>query len=257
MLERLHKVMARAGIDSRRACEDIITSGRVKVNGQVVTRPGTRVDPETDRIEVDGRLLPPPGEKLYYLLYKPRGYITTTRDPQGRPPVTSLLPFAGGRLFPVGRLDKDTEGLLIITNDGDLAYLLTHPRHEFPKTYEALVKGVPSPVKLDALRNGIYLEDGLTAPAKIRLLGREGRNARLEITLHEGRKRQVRRMCRAIGHPVLHLRRTRLGFLTLKGLSPGEYRSLSRREVDRLFHMATRKEEVTPRRRRSSNKLNP
>ena len=238
MQERLQKVMARAGIASRRRCEEMIAAGMVKVNGRVVTRLGTKVDPEKDVIEVNGKVLPPPEKKVYILLYKPRGYVSTVRDPQGRPKVLDLLRGVRQRVYPVGRLDYDSEGLLLLTNDGELAFALTHPRHQVPKTYEVLVEGVPGAEKLARMARGVLLEDGRTAPAEVRLLGEVRGNALLEISIREGRKRQVRRMCEHIGHPVLRLVRTRVGFLNLRGLKPGQYRYLSPREVRQLREMA-------------------
>ncbi|HPZ43009.1 MAG TPA: pseudouridine synthase [Bacillota bacterium] len=233
-MERLQKVMARAGIASRRRCEEMIASGIVKVNGKVVTELGTKVDPYRDKIVVDGTPLIPSPRKIYILMYKPRGYITTLSDEKGRKKVTDLLRDVPERVYPVGRLDYDSEGLLLLTNDGDLTYALTHPRHQVPKTYLARVKGVPEPAKLEQMAKGLVLEDGPTAPARVRMLeSREG-NALLEITIHEGRNRQVRRMCDHIGHPVLRLKRTRFGNLTIGNMRPGQYRHLTREEVKRL-----------------------
>ncbi|AEG15425.1 pseudouridine synthase Rsu [Desulfofundulus kuznetsovii DSM 6115] len=238
-MERLQKVMARAGMASRRHCEELIAAGMVKVNGQVVTRLGTRVDPGRDTIEVAGRVLPcQPQEKVYILLNKPRGYVTTVKDPQGRPKVMDLLRGIKSRVYPVGRLDYDSEGLLLLTNDGELAFALTHPRHRVPKTYLVLVKGLPGNDKLARMAGGLVLEDGPTAPAKVRLVGKKNGNALLEITIHEGRKRQVRRMCAHIGHPVIRLKRIKIGPLTLKGLKPGRYRFLTREEIRHLRQAA-------------------
>ncbi|SHE74988.1 23S rRNA pseudouridine2605 synthase [Desulfofundulus australicus DSM 11792] len=231
--------MARAGVASRRHCEEMIAAGLVRVNGQVVTRLGTRVDPEKDTIEVAGRVLPRrPQEKIYILLNKPRGYVTTVRDPQGRPKVMDLLRGIKERVYPVGRLDFDSEGLLLLTNDGELAYALTHPRHRVPKTYLVLVKGTPGGEKLWRMAGGLMLEDGPAAPAKVKLIGKKDGNALLEITIYEGRKRQVRRMCARIGHPVIRLKRVKVGPLTLKGLGPGRYRFLTREEVRQLRQAA-------------------
>lgn len=237
-MERLHKFMARAGVASRRQCEELIARGRVKINGRVITTLGLKIDPLKDRVEVDGRPLARPEKKVYLLLNKPAGYVTTVKDPRGRAKVTDLLRGIKQRVYPVGRLDYDTEGLLLLTNDGDLAYALTHPRHEVPKTYLARVKGVPAPEKLKALARGVPLEDGPTAPARVRLVSDKGGNGLLEITIHEGRNRQVRRMCEHIGHPVLALRRVRIGPLELGGLKPGQYRHLTFREVARLKKVA-------------------
>lgn len=236
-MERLQKVMARAGVASRRHCEKMIAGGKVKVDGKVVTAPGTRVDPARQTIEVAGKeiSLKPPG--CYLLLYKPAGFVTTLHDPQGRKKVTDLLHGVSTRVYPAGRLDYDTEGLLLLTNDGELAHALTHPRYHVPKTYLAFVKGVPGPVAISRIREGLILEDGPTAPAKVVLKGRKGDHALLEITIHEGRNRQVRRMCEHIGHPVLTLKRTRIGPLGLKGLKPGQYRFLTPDEIRKIKEM--------------------
>ncbi|OPZ74781.1 MAG: Ribosomal large subunit pseudouridine synthase B [Firmicutes bacterium ADurb.Bin456] len=233
-MERLQKVMARAGVASRRRCEEMISAGIVRVNGEVVTEPGTKVTPDRDRIVVAGEPLSLSSRKYYILMYKPRGYITTLNDEKGRKKVTDLLRGVPGRVYPVGRLDYDSEGLLLLTNDGDLTYTLTHPRYRVPKTYLARVVGVPELAKLEHMAKGLVLEDGLTAPAKVRLLeSREG-NALLEIIIHEGRKRQVRRMCAYIGHPVLRLKRSGFGNLNIENMRPGQYRHLTREELTLL-----------------------
>ncbi len=232
--ERLQKLLAKAGVASRRHAEEMIASGRVMVNGSVVTELGSKADPAVDRITVDGRELSVEQELRHILLFKPKGYVTTVSDPEGRPTVLELVKGEGARLFPVGRLDMDTEGLLILTNDGKLAYHLTHPSHEVDKTYLALVEGVPTKTRLRKLARGIVLEDGKTAPAKVEALTTDGESTWISITIHEGRNRQVRRMLDAVELPVQHLRRTRLAFLTLDGLGAGEYRSLSAAEVRRL-----------------------
>lgn len=232
--ERLQKLLAKAGVASRRHAEELIRAGRVMVNGQVVTELGSKADPEHDRIIVDGRELSVQQPLRHLLLFKPSGYVTTVSDPEGRPTVLELIRDDETRLFPVGRLDMDTEGLLILTNDGDLAYHLTHPSHEVDKTYLALVEGVPTKTRLRKLARGIELEDGKTAPAKVDALTTDGESTWISITIHEGRNRQVRRMLDAVELPVKHLRRTRLAFLTLDGLAPGEYRALKPEEVERL-----------------------
>lgn len=233
-MERLHKVMARAGVASRRRCEEIIASGLVKVNGKVITEPGTKVDPARDTIRVGGEALELSPARQYILMYKPRGYITTLSDEKGRKKVTDLLKGNNGRVYPVGRLDYDSEGLLLLTNDGDLTYALTHPKHQVPKTYQVRVSGVPDPVKLQQMEKGLPLEDGLTAPARVRLRGQRDGNALLEITVHEGRKHQVKRMCEYIGHPVIRLKRTKFGNLNIEELKPGQYRHLSVNELKML-----------------------
>ncbi|NPV52316.1 MAG: rRNA pseudouridine synthase [Firmicutes bacterium] len=239
-MERLQKALAKAGVASRRRAEELILEGRVRVNGEVVTALGTRVEPGVDEIRVDGRVIACHVPRVYLALNKPRGYVTTTRDPQGRPTVLDLIPDVRMRVFPVGRLDSDTEGLLILTNDGDFAYALTHPKHEVPRTYIAWVSGLPAEASLEALRNGVILEDGPTAPADVRVLGRHRRGVVLQLRIHEGRKRQVRRMCKAVGHPVLALRRVAIGPLRLDdlGIDVGGYRFLTPDEVRPLLDVA-------------------
>ena len=239
--DRLQKIMARAGVASRRRSEEIIEQGRVRVNGKVVAALGAKADPDIDEITVDGRpLVKEP--KVHYLLHKPTGYVSTAQDPQGRPTVVQLISGdRNGRLYPVGRLDMDTSGLLLLTNDGDLTYMLTHPKHEIPKTYVAWVEGRPDGLAVRRLRDGIELEDGLTAPARVKSLGYDDdvRAEVLELTIHEGRNRQVRRMLDTVGHPVVKLLRSRIGFLTLTGLLEGEYRRLKPSEVKRLRRLAS------------------
>jgi 23S rRNA pseudouridine2605 synthase len=227
--ERLQKVLARAGFGSRRACEELIAAGRVTVDGEVATL-GRRVDTATAHVEVDGALVPVAPGLVYYLLNKPDGVITTADDPRGRPTVLGLVP-AEPRVFPVGRLDLHTEGLLVLTNDGTLSQLLTHPSHGVPKEYVAEVDGgTPAPGALRALRRGVDLGDGVTAPAEVGVLA----PGVLRLTIHEGRYRQVRRMCEAVGHPVRRLVRTRIGPLRDTGLAPGRWRALSAEEVRAL-----------------------
>jgi 23S rRNA pseudouridine2605 synthase len=228
--ERLQKVLAAWGWGSRRVCEDFISAGRVTVNGEVAVL-GRRVDPEHDRIEVDGVPLGVKPGLVYYLLNKPAGIITTAHDPQGRQTVVQLVPDEP-RVFPVGRLDVGTEGLLLLTNDGDLAQRLTHPSHGVEKEYLAEVDGGNvSQGKIRALREGIELEDGMTAPAQVS----QPSPGVLRITIHEGRNRQVRRMCDAIGHPVTRLIRVRIGTLQDRTLQPGQWRHLETRELKALI----------------------
>jgi 23S rRNA pseudouridine2605 synthase len=231
--DRLQKVLAQAGLGSRRVCEVLIDEGRVEVNGEVA-RLGRRVDPEHDRVTVDGVLIPVRSGLVYYLLNKPAKVVTTASDPEGRPTVVDLVP-AEPRVFPVGRLDWDTEGLLLLTNDGDLAHGLTHPSRGVPKTYLAEVSGVPSRGALRRLREGVDLDDGRTAPAKARLAQTTPTGSALEIVIHEGRNRQVRRMCEAIGHPVRRLVRTRFGPLHENRLAPGQWRPLTQAEIRALY----------------------
>jgi 23S rRNA pseudouridine2605 synthase len=226
---RLVKLMASAGVASRRASEELIKAGRVSVGGRTVTDPARDVGPD-DQVTVDGRPVGPPERRVAYALNKPVGVVSTARDPQGRPTVVSLVP-GEERLYPVGRLDADSSGLILLTNDGDLAYRLTHPRFEVNKTYVVEVAHAPVGERaLRALREGVELDDGLTAPARVRRL----RADRLEITIHEGRKRQVRRMCEAVGHPVSSLRRVAVGPLELGRLATGRYRRLTEEEVTAL-----------------------
>jgi 23S rRNA pseudouridine2605 synthase len=232
--ERLQKVLARAGYGSRRACEELIEARRVLVNGAPAEL-GRRVDPGRDRVEVDGVVLSVLPGLVHYLLNKPRGVVTTADDPQGRPTVVSLVP-DDPRVFPVGRLDAETEGLLVLTNDGDLAQRLTHPSFGVEKEYLAEVRGVPGPGALRALRQGVVLEDGRTAPARVGVLG----PGVLRVAILQGRNRQVRRMCEAVGHPVERLVRTRIGPVTDAGLAPGRWRELSAAEVRALQEAASR-----------------
>lgn len=234
-MERLQKVLAHAGVASRRHCEELIAQGKVQVNGQVVREQGMKVDPLTDKIVVNGQQIKQE-QHVYLLLYKPTGVITSVTDPRGRRVVIDLLKGIKERVYPVGRLDYDTSGLLLLTNDGELANKLAHPSYEIDKVYRAWVKGVPSQEKVRKLATGIRLEDGMTSPGESKLLKTDSssQKALVELTIHEGRNRQVRRMCEAIGHPVMTLERIRLGFLTLEGLKPGEYRKLTREEVESL-----------------------
>ncbi|HET6964824.1 MAG TPA: pseudouridine synthase [Acidimicrobiales bacterium] len=241
--ERLQKVLAAAGIGSRRVCEDLIAEGRVEVNG-VPAVLGRRVDPETDRVTVDGVPVGVRPGLVYYLLNKPAGVVSTASDPQGRPTVTELVP-AEPRVFPVGRLDTATEGLLLLTNDGDLTHRLTHPSFGVEKEYLASVEGTPRPGSIRRLREGVELEDGLTAPAKVSQAAPDV----LRITIHEGRNRQVRRMAEAVGHPVRRLVRTRIGPLRTGTLGPGEWRPLTQEEV-RALERATASPRLARRARR-------
>jgi len=233
-MERLNKVLARAGLASRRAADRLIEEGRVTVNGRIVRELGTRVDAERDAIKVDGRRIPQaPSSHTYVLLNKPRGYVTTLSDPEGRPTVRELLHGVRGRVFPVGRLDFDSEGLLLLTDDGALARDLMHPRSGVTKTYAAKVRGAPGPEALARLRAGVPLEEGRTLPARV-AVARRGPNPWLEVSVVEGRKHQVRRMLQAVGHPVLRLKRIRYAGLSLGSLRPGRLRHLSDEEVAML-----------------------
>jgi|TARA_B110000881_G_scaffold134968_1_gene118802 23S rRNA pseudouridine2605 synthase len=226
--DRLQKVLARVGIGSRRVCEDLIAEGRVLVDGEVAVL-GRRIDVETVLIEVDGAPVGVRPDLVHYLLNKPAGVVTTADDPQGRPTVVGMVP-TEPRVFPVGRLDLDTEGLLLLTNDGELTHRLTHPSFGVEKEYVAEVLGEPSRGALRRLREGIELDDGTTAPARAALLD----PSVLRLTIHEGRNRQVRRMCEAIGHPVVRLIRTRIGPLADRSLAPGAWRELTGDELRSL-----------------------
>lgn len=238
-MERLQKILAAAGVASRRKCEELITSGQVQVNGDTVTALGTKADPAVDVITVNGRTIGAE-KKIYIMFNKPKGVITSASDPQGRKIVTDYLKGITERLYPVGRLDYDTEGLLLLTNDGDFAHLLTHPKHHVPKTYLATVKGVPHGTELDKLKDGVMLEDGMTAPAEVEYydVDPDGKQAVISITIHEGRNRQVRRMFEAIQHPVTKLKRISFGGLYLDNLKRGLYRHLRKEEVEELFKQA-------------------
>jgi len=237
MKERLQKALARAGVASRRAAEDLIREGRVDVNGKTVTRLGTSVDPSLDAIRVDGKPIRKPAAEVYLMLNKPRGYVTTLRDPQGRPTVLDLLPSRAARVFPVGRLDYQTEGLLLLTNDGELAAALMHPRHGVEKTYLAKVRGNPESAELERLTEGVVLDGRRTLPARARVV-RRAPNAWLQVGIREGRKHQVRRMLASIGHPVMKLKRVAYGGLTLGRLPVGAYRTLTTPELAALRRAA-------------------
>jgi len=238
MIERIQKIISAAGITSRRAAEELIAEGRVRVNGAVVTELGAKADAEKDHIKVDGKLINPKQPKTYIMLNKPAGFVTTMSDPEGRPTVQDLLKGIKVRVYPVGRLDYNTEGLLLLTNDGDFAHLITHPKHEFPKSYLAKIKGVLEDSALQALEQGVFLKDGKTAPAKVRKIRKEEANSWVEMTIHEGRKRQVRRMFDHVGRSVIRLKRVRTGSLSLGDLHEGAYRHLTSDEVRALRETA-------------------
>ena len=235
---RLQKILSSAGVASRRAAERFMTEGRVTVNGQTVRELGAKADPEADDIRVDGRPIRRATRRLYLLVNKPRGYVTTRSDPEGRPTVLDLVPGLHEYVYPVGRLDYDSEGLLILTNDGDLAAALTHPSHEVEREYHARVRGVPDAHALGRLAHGIVLDGRRTAPAEVRLastnVGQRGDQSLVSVVLHEGRTRQVRRMFETVGHPIVRLRRVRIGALTDPVLKTGMVRELTAREVAAL-----------------------
>ncbi|WP_374722096.1 23S rRNA pseudouridine(2605) synthase RluB [Peribacillus tepidiphilus] len=239
-MERLQKVIAHAGIASRRKAEELIVEGKVKVNGKVVKELGVKVGPN-DKVEVNGIPLEKE-EPVYFLLYKPRGVISAVHDDKGRKVVTDFFPEVTARIYPIGRLDYDTSGLLLLTNDGDFANLMMHPKNEVEKVYVAKVKGIMFRETVKKLEKGIKLEDGMTAPAKVKVLSTDKKKntSIVQITIHEGKNRQVRRMLEAVGHPVLKLKREMYAFLTLQGLKPGESRELTPHEVKQLRVLATK-----------------
>ncbi|QNO16737.1 rRNA pseudouridine synthase [Alkalicella caledoniensis] len=232
-MERLQKFMASAGVASRRKSEELILEGKVKVNGQLVTELGFKVS-QSDLVEVEGKEIYKPKGHVYYLLNKPTGYVTTVSDPQGRKTVMELVP-KDHRVFPVGRLDIMTEGLLILTDDGELAYKLTHPKHMVEKEYHVKVNGIVAQEHITNLREGIMLDDGKTSPAKVEILNIQGGEATLSLIIHEGKNRQVRRMMEAVGRKVITLRRVKYGNLTLEGVQLGKYRNLTEEEVQWLI----------------------
>ncbi|MBI3754050.1 MAG: rRNA pseudouridine synthase [Deltaproteobacteria bacterium] len=242
MQERLQKIIARVGIASRRKAEEMILEGRVTVNRQTVTELGSKADPEKDRIAVDGRVITLGTDsksipKIYILLNKPKGCISTVSDPEGRPTVIDLVKKIKQRIFPVGRLDLDAEGVLLLTNDGELANKLIHPRYKIPKKYLVKVSDAPDEKDMAKLRKGIYLEDGRTLPAEARFIKATKTNSWIELTVYEGRNRLVKRMCFAIGHSVLKLQRTEFAGIKLGSLKPGDFRMLTKDEVERLKNL--------------------
>ncbi|MGS0746431.1 pseudouridine synthase [Syntrophomonas erecta subsp. sporosyntropha] len=234
---RIAKFLAQAGLTSRRKAEQLVLEGKVTVNGEVVKDLGRRIYPALDLVLYRGKKVEL-AKPIYILLYKPAGYVSTVSDPQGRPTVLSLIGDIPGRLYPVGRLDLDTEGVLLLSNDGNFTNLMIHPRHRIIKKYEAWVEGKMASQVIKDLEKGILLDDGWTAPARVRILKYKNNKTLIELKIHEGRKRQVKRMCAAVGHPVMSLKRTAFAFLTLKGLSVGEYRYLTPSEVNSLIKQA-------------------
>ena len=254
MEQRLQKLIAAAGVASRRHAEELISAGKVTVNGEVIKELGSKADPDKDHIKVNGKLINPQlksREKVYIVLNKPKGYLTSVSDPEGRPLVLDLLPAL--RVHPVGRLDFNTEGLLLLTNDGDFTNFITAARNRVEKVYEVKVKGVPTDSGIERLRRGVVLEDGTrTAPAKITKLNETRTNTWYEVLLHQGRNQQVRRMFEMIGHSVLKLRRVRIGFLVDEHLKPGQWRFLSPAEVRKLTKPQEKR--AKPQKRTSSTK---
>ncbi len=231
---RLEKFLSESGISSRRDAKKYISAGRVSVNGAKVLIPGTHIDPQGAEITFDGKPIRGKPQQIYLMLNKPAGYLTTVRDERERPTVMALVSDISERIYPVGRLDLDTEGLLLMTNDGDFAHRILHPSHEIQKTYIAWVEGQPNRQEIQKLREGINIEDGAIVSAKINQIGKREGQTQFKVIIHEGRKRQIRRMFRAIGHEVAHLKRVRIGSLSLGRLSIGKYRPLTTAEIESL-----------------------
>lgn len=233
---RINKYIASCGVASRRKAEELINAGRVKVNGKIINELSFQVDENNDRVEVDEKLIGLEERLVYIMLNKPEGYVTTVKDQFDRKSVIDLVKDVGERVYPIGRLDYETSGLLLLTNDGDLTYKLTHPKHEVDKTYIATLKGIPKLNEMKNFEKGLYIEDYKTAPAKIKVLKKneEKNYCVCEIKIHEGRNRQVRKMCRAINHPVMNLRRKAMGKIVLKDVEIGQYRYLTQEEIDYL-----------------------
>ena len=234
MKERLQKILSKAGLASRRHAEKLIMEGRVKVNGVVVKNLGFKADPQKDHIRVDGKPIGTFEPKAYLVLNKPRGCVTTLDDPLGRPTIRDFVHGEKKRVYPIGRLDFDSEGLLILTNDGELHHRLTHPRYGIPRTYLVKVRGIPDVEAMRRVRDGIVLEDGVTVSAKVHIVKRLKKNSWMRWTVYEGRNRLIKKMCDAISHPVIRLRRIRYGPLTLGDLKLGKYRYLTAKEIDEL-----------------------
>jgi pseudouridine synthase len=247
--ERLQKVLAHAGIASRRKAEDLILQGRVVVNGQVVTELGTKVDPSRDDIRVDGRRVQAVARRVYLLLYKPRGFLSTMEDERGRKALGDLVA-APQRVYPVGRLDANSEGLILLTDDGELANLLTHPRYKHEKEYRVLVNGHPTDETLRAWRRGVQLDGQPTSPARVDVLQKQKDSTLLRIVMHEGRKRQIRSVAALLGHPVRELKRVRLGPLQLGTLAAGQWRYLTDREIHQLETLKRQADKVQGRRQK-------
>ena len=251
MEKRLQKILSEMGLASRRRAEELILQGRVTVNGQVAAI-GMKADPERDYIKVEGKLVAGPPrkglQKAYLMFYKPRGVVTTLSDPEGRPTVKDFLKQVKYRVYPVGRLDYDSEGLLLLTNDGDFAQGVLHPSRQIPKTYLVKVKGTIEEAKLEKLRRGVRLEDGITLPSRTRKLRQSENNSWIEITIYEGRNRQVRRMIEQVGHPVLKLKRVGINGLKLKDLKPGEVRPLRPDELETIKKEVFASQSSVPRR---------
>lgn len=236
IMERLQKYLAECGIASRRKCEQLILDGKIKVNGTVIKNLGIKIDPDKDIVEYNGRVVAKVQHNIYIMLNKPTGFITTVKDQFGRPSVLDIIKIKD-RIYPVGRLDYNTSGLLLLTNDGDIANKLMHPKHEIDKVYIAKIRGIPDDKDLDRFRNGLLLDNRLTAKAKIEILKKINNDALVKIVIHEGRNRQIRRMCELIGHPVMTLKRIKIGDLELGNLKVGQWRYLTGEEVQYLKNL--------------------
>ncbi|MDI3478495.1 MAG: rRNA synthase [Thermoanaerobacterium sp.] len=236
IMERLQKYLAECGIASRRKCEQLILDGKIKVNGTVIKNLGIKIDPDKDIVEYNGRVVAKVQHNIYIMLNKPTGFITTVKDQFGRPSVLDIIKIKD-RIYPVGRLDYNTSGLLLLTNDGDIANKLMHPKHEIDKVYIAKIRGIPDDKDLDTFRNGLLLDNRLTAKAKIEILKKINNDALVKIVIHEGRNRQIRRMCELIGHPVMTLKRIKIGDLELGNLKVGQWRYLTGEEVQYLKNL--------------------
>jgi 23S rRNA pseudouridine2605 synthase len=244
---RLQKLIAGTGLSSRRKAETLIVSGRVSVNGKIVTALGMKVDPTRDHVKVDGKHLTSAQPFVYLMLNKPKHVMSTLDDPSGRTTVKDFLRGVSVRVFPVGRLDFDSEGLMLLTNNGELAQALLHPRYHVPKTYLIKVKGVLGDGEIRKLEQGVKLEDGMTGPASVKKVKKAEQNSWLELTIREGRKHQVKRMLEVVGHPVIKLKRIRMGPLSLGGLAPGEFRFLSDREANALRELVEERKDAVER----------
>ncbi|MEJ8555457.1 pseudouridine synthase [Tepidibacter sp. Z1-5] len=231
---RLNKYMALCGVASRRKSDELIKNKKVKINGKIVEELGMNVDENQDTVEVDGKIINLEQKNLYILINKPEGYVTTVKDQFNRKTVLDLVKDVHERIYPIGRLDYETSGLLILTNDGDLTYRLTHPKHEVVKTYLARLKLVPDKIKIKQFESGLKIDDYITAPAEFKIIKKEEKQSMCEIKIHEGKNRQVRKMCKAIGHPVLSLKRIAIGNIQLGNLKVGEYRNLTQKEINYL-----------------------
>ena len=241
MTQRINRILSEAGLASRRKADELIRSGRVMLNGMILRELGTKAEWGRDSIKLDGREIPGPAEKIYLIMNKPFGYVCTLNDPQGRPIITDLLKDVPQRVYPVGRLDFDSMGLLLLTNDGDFSFQLTHPRYHIPRTYKITVQGAVMEKDINAMKDGLELEDGFIRASSAALIGRQGEKSLIRLTIAQGRNRIVRRMIEALGYSVVHLVRIGFGSLELGNLKVGKYRHLEPEEVNELMEMISRK----------------